>query len=111
MSGGCQELGIPKNLPANAGDPDWIPGSGRSPGEGNSNPLQYSGLENPMDRGAWQGYSPRGSLVGYSPYYPHANSSVCGEFSVRISVLQNEKHSGDWLHSHGDRLETAELSI
>ena len=31
-----------------------IPGSGRSPGEGNGNPLQYSGLENPMDRGAWQ---------------------------------------------------------
>ena len=37
----------------NAGDPGSIPGSGRSPGEGNGNPLQYSGLENPMDRGAW----------------------------------------------------------
>ena len=36
-----------------AGDPGSIPGSGRSPGEGNGNPLQYSGLENPMDRGAW----------------------------------------------------------
>ena len=35
------------------GDPGLIPGSGRSPGEGNSNPLQYSCLENPMDRGAW----------------------------------------------------------
>ena len=32
---------------------DSIPGSGRSPGEGNDNPLQYSFLENPMDRGAW----------------------------------------------------------
>ena len=31
-----------------------VPGSGRSPGEGNGNPLQYSCLENPMDRGAWQ---------------------------------------------------------
>ena len=31
-----------------------IPGLGRSPGEGNGNPLQYSSLENPMDRGAWQ---------------------------------------------------------
>ena len=31
-----------------------IPGSGRSPGEGNGNPLQYSCLENPMDRGVWQ---------------------------------------------------------
>ena len=36
----------------NAGDPGSIPGSGRSPGEGNDNPLQYSCLENPMDRGA-----------------------------------------------------------
>ena len=38
----------------NAGDLGSIPGSGRSPGEGNGNPLQYSCLENPMDRGAWQ---------------------------------------------------------
>ena len=36
-----------------------IPGSGRS-GEGNGNPLQYSGLGNPMDRGAWRGYRPWG---------------------------------------------------
>ena len=36
-----------------AGDPGLIPGSGRSPGEGNDNPLQYSGVENPMDRGPW----------------------------------------------------------
>ena len=43
-----------KNPPANAGDADSIPGSGRYPGEGNGNPLQYSHLENPMDRGAWQ---------------------------------------------------------
>ena len=37
----------------NAGDPGSIPGSGRSPGEGNGNPLQYSCLEYPMDGGAW----------------------------------------------------------
>ena len=36
-----------------AGDPGSIPGSGRSPGEGNGNPLQYSRLGNPMDRRAW----------------------------------------------------------
>ena len=41
-----------KNLPA--GDPGSIPGSGRSPGEGNGYPLQYSCLENPMYRGAWR---------------------------------------------------------
>ena len=37
-----------------AGDQGWIPGSGRSPGEGNGNPLQYSCLENPMGGGVWQ---------------------------------------------------------
>ena len=45
---------VVKNPPANAGDVGSIPGSGRSPGEGNGNPLQYSCLENPMDRGALQ---------------------------------------------------------
>ena len=51
-------LGLPfivqsvKNLPCNAGDLGLIPGSGRPPGEGNGNPLQYSCLENPLDREA-----------------------------------------------------------
>ena len=52
-----------KNSLANAGDTKdmgSIPGSGRSPGVGNGNPLQCSCLENSMDRGAWQGYSPWG---------------------------------------------------
>ena len=44
-----------KNLPDNAGDLGLTPGSGRSPGAGNGNPLQYSCLENPKDRGAWSG--------------------------------------------------------
>ena len=46
-----------KNLPANAaatGDTGLVPGSGRSLGGGNGNPLQYSCLENPKDRGDWQ---------------------------------------------------------
>ena len=43
-----------KNLPANAGDTGSIPGLGRSPGEGNDNPLQYSCLKNPKDSGAWR---------------------------------------------------------
>ena len=43
-----------KNTPATAGDAGSIPGLGRSPGEGNGSPLQYSYLENPMDRGAWR---------------------------------------------------------
>ena len=47
---------VVENPPANAGDTrdmDFIPGSGRSPGEGSNNLLQYSYLENPMDRGVW----------------------------------------------------------
>ena len=43
-----------KNPPTNSGDLGSVPGSGRSPGEGSGNPLQYSCLGNPMDRGAWQ---------------------------------------------------------
>ena len=48
---------VVKNIPANAGnirDVGLIPGSGRSPGGGHGNPLQYSCLENPIDRGSWQ---------------------------------------------------------
>ena len=43
-----------KNPPAKTGDVDSIPGSGRSPGDGPGNPLQYSCLGNPKDRRAWQ---------------------------------------------------------
>ena len=48
---------VVKNTPSSAGnvrDLGLIPGLGRSPGEGNGNPLQYSCLENPMDKGDWQ---------------------------------------------------------
>ena len=53
-----RKLGFPggsevKVSACNVGDLGSIPGLGRSPGEGNGNPLQYSCLENPMDRGAW----------------------------------------------------------
>ena len=44
---------VVKNPPTNAEDAGSIPGLGRSPGEGNGNPLQYSCLGNPMDRGPW----------------------------------------------------------
>ena len=54
---GCPGSSVVKILPANAGDPDSIPGSRRSPREGNGNPLQYFCLGNPIDR----------SLADYSP--------------------------------------------
>ena len=54
--GASQMVLVVKNPPANVGDirdMGSIPGSGRPPGEGHGNPLQYSCQENPMDRGAW----------------------------------------------------------
>ena len=65
-----------------AGDPGSIPGSGRSPGEGNGNPLQYSCLENPMDR----------SVVGYSP-------PGCKELDTRLSDFTFFSHLEAWTES------------
>ena len=55
-----------KESACNAGDLDLIPGSGRSPGEGNGNPLQYSCLENPMDGRAWEATVYGVARVGYA---------------------------------------------
>ena len=51
---GCPHSSVGESCACNAGDPGSIPGSGRSPGEGNGSPLQYSSLENPIDREACQ---------------------------------------------------------
>ena len=53
-SSGFPHSSVGKSSAGNAGDPGSTPGSGRSPGEGNGNPLQYSCLKNSMDGGAWQ---------------------------------------------------------
>ena len=53
ISSSCRPGSVVKNPPANAGNMGSISGSGRCPGGGHGNPLQYSCLENPMDRGAW----------------------------------------------------------
>ena len=62
-----------KESAGSAGDLASIPGSGRSPGEGNSNPLQYSCLENSMDREAWQ-------------------ASVCGVSKSRTQLSNSHFH-------------------
>ena len=55
-----------KESACNSGEVSLIPELGRSPGEANSNPLQYTWLGNPMDRGAWWAYSPWGcKRIGY----------------------------------------------
>ena len=76
-----------KNLPANAGDErdvGLIPGSGRSPGGGHSNPLQYSCLENPMDRGAWRPTVHSLTESGTPEVTGHARTCA---HSVYVSVL------------------------
>ena len=58
---------VSKESACNAGDLGLIPGLGRSSGEGNGNPLQYSCLENPMDTGAWK---------DTTEFYKHTHSSI-----------------------------------
>ena len=73
------------NLPAAVGDPKdlgSIPGLGRSPGEGNDNPLQYSCLENPMDRGAWQA-----TVHGIAETQTGLNPHACIFIYVCVSIL------------------------
>ena len=113
-----------KNLSANAGDArdvSLIPGLGRSPGEGNDNPLQYSCLENPRDGGAWwatvhgvaksrtrlsnftfQGLKPcasteggSGSIFGSGTKIPHA--ARCGQKSKK-KTLQTTLLEAYWIH-------------
>ena len=75
-----------KNPPATVGDTrdiGSIPGSGRSPGEGNSSPLQYFCLENPMDRGAWRATVMESQRVGHDRAHTHIylfwlHPTVCG---------------------------------
>ena len=73
--GGFPPSSVSKESACNAGDPGLMHGSGRSPGEGNGNLLQYSCLENPMHRGAWQATVHGVTRVGHdlvtTPPPPH----------------------------------------
>ena len=72
----------------NAGDPGSIPGSGRSFGEGNGNPLQYSCLENPMDRGAWQAIVYEVTRVGHDLV---TKSHIAGIFKTEETLKNSLK--------------------
>ena len=69
-----------KNPLANAGDPASVPGPGRSPGDGNGNPLQYSCLENPHGQRSRAGCSPRG----------HKESDMIEQLSIHIQDGSHE---------------------
>ena len=95
-----------KESACSAGDPSSIPGSGRSPGEGNGNPLQYSCLENPMDRGAWRATVHGVARVGHDLVTkppPYLQVKLLDNISV-FNFLRNYHtvfHSGyTILHSH-----------
>ena len=89
-----------KNPPAKAGDMSLIPGSGRPPGEGNDNPLQYSCLENLMGRGAWRLQSMGSQRAGhdlvtkqqqlalaYLPFKGFPGGSVGKEFACNVGEI------------------------
>ena len=84
-----------KESARNAGDPGSIPGSGRSPGEGNGNPLQYPCLENPMDGGAWQAtvYGVAKSLTRLSDF-TSIHKEEMGRMNIYISEISELKWTG-----------------
>ena len=72
-----------KNPPANAEDAALIPGSGRSSGGGNGNPLQYSCLENSMDRGTWQA-TVHGVAKSQTRLSRYAAAAAQGHWALRL---------------------------
>ena len=83
-TGASQVVPVPKNLPPNAGgirDTGSIPGSGRSPGGENGNPLQYSYLGNPMNRGAWR-----------------ATVHSVAKSQTQLKQLSMHRHMSTWSH-------------
>ena len=76
-----------------------IPGSGRSPGEGSGNPLQYSCLGNPMDRGAWQAIVHDPGIKPTFPASPASQAdSLPSEPSDKIQLRLGDLHSNANLH-------------
>ena len=85
-----------KNLPFNAGDTGLIPGSGRSPGEENGNPLQYSCLGNPMDGGAWWAAVQQSQRVRHDLAL---NNNIHVYTNTRIP-MNTQRHTFTYRHIH-----------
>ena len=75
---------VGKESACNPGDTGSIPGSGRSPGEGNGNPLQYSCLENPMSRGAWQATVYGFTRVGHNLVTNTTTTTTCNRAARKM---------------------------
>ena len=84
---GFADGSVVKNPPANAGDVSSIPGSRRSPGEGNGNPLHCSHLGNPMDRGAWWVIVHGVAKVRYDLTTKQNKTEVIDELRKRVNCL------------------------
>ena len=82
-----------KESACNARDLSLIPGSGRSPGEGNGNPLWYSCLENPMDRGAWRATVYGVARVGHD--WPNTLLLPLTVFSTVLAIVGVQKKERD----------------
>ena len=99
---------VVKNPPASAGDSGSITRLGRSPGEGNGNPLQYSCLGNPMDRGAWQA-TVRGATKSWAQlsdwaYTPKpVGQMLTGTLCFRAAHSQLRKQNQGWNREGGRR--------
>ena len=89
-----------KNPPANTGDLGSIPGSGRSPGEGNGNPLQYSCLGNPMDRGIWHAAAHGSQRVGHDLVTNHYHHHLLPKTSKVSGVSPSNSEGKNY--SDGD---------
>ena len=81
---GFPDSSVAKESACNARDPGLIPGSGRSSGEGNGNPLQYSSLENSMDGGAWQA-----SVHGVTKYWTRLSNFSFFWASLVAQLVKN----------------------
>ena len=96
MSFPCSSVG--KESACNAGDPGLIPGLGRSLGEGNGNPLQYSCLENPVDRRAWWAavHGVTQSQTRLTRLSMHACIGEGNDNPLQYSCLENPRDGEAW---------------
>ena len=94
-----QVVPVVKNLPVNVGDTDSIPGLGRSPGEGNGNPLQYSCLGNSTDRGLQSTESQRWDTTEHAHMHVHMGSPATASVSPTCWVMSHVCQASEGLLS------------